>query len=78
MTFAVFSVVAAGILERYRKDDLSVHQTILNHTYIASSVSVFAQIPQFTLIGASEVFTIVSGNTFTDHYLVQHNGWNFK
>ncbi|CAC5373165.1 SLC15A3_4 [Mytilus coruscus] len=64
MIFAVLSVVAAGVLEIHRKEHISVNQTIAGNNYNASSVSIFAQIPQFTLIGASEVFTSVSGMEF--------------
>ena len=61
MILAALSVIGAGVLEIYRKKDLSVNQTILESHFNASSVSVFAQIPQFTLFGASEVFTSISG-----------------
>jgi hypothetical protein len=62
MLLAVLSVLAAGILEMYRKEHLSVNQTVLCEHFNASSISVFAQIPQFTLVGASEVFMSISGN----------------
>jgi len=62
MLLAVLSVLVAGILEIYRKKDLSVNQTLFHDHFNASSISVFAQIPQFTLVGASEVFTSITGN----------------
>ncbi len=62
MLLAVLSVLVAGILEIYRKKDLSVNQTVFHDHFNASSISVFAQIPQFTLVGASEVFMSISGN----------------
>ncbi|CAG2248766.1 PHT [Mytilus edulis] len=65
MIFAVLSVVAAGVLEIYRKHDISLNQTIFDKDYNASSISIFTQIPQFTLMGTSEVFTSVSGMEFT-------------
>jgi hypothetical protein len=62
MVFAALSVFAAGILEIYRKKDISIiDQKVGKDTFDASSISVFAQIPQFTFIGASEVFTSISG-----------------
>lgn len=61
MILASFSVIAAGVLEIVRKEYPMTSQIIANHSFNASSVSVFAQIPQFTLFGASEVFTSVSG-----------------
>ena len=62
MLLAMLSVLVAGILEIYRKKDLSVNQTLFHDHFNASSISVFAQIPQFTLIGVSEVFTSITGN----------------
>ncbi|CAG2246363.1 PHT [Mytilus edulis] len=65
MILAALSVFVAGILEIYRKKDISIiGQTLAGDTFNASSISVFAQIPQFTLIGASEVFTSISGLEF--------------
>ncbi|CAC5373164.1 SLC15A3_4 [Mytilus coruscus] len=65
MILAAMSVFVAGILEIYRKKDISIiGQTLAGDTFNASSISVFAQIPQFTLIGASEVFTSISGLEF--------------
>lgn len=64
MILASFSVIAAGVLEIVRKEYPMTSQIIANHSFNASSVSVFAQIPQFTLFGASEVFTSVSGMEF--------------
>ncbi|VDI82766.1 Hypothetical predicted protein [Mytilus galloprovincialis] len=65
MIFAVLSVVAAGVLEIYRKKEHGVIQKIVDTKYNASSVSILTQIPQFTLMGTSEVFTSVSGMEFT-------------
>ncbi|XP_063446992.1 solute carrier family 15 member 4-like [Mytilus trossulus] len=65
MILAAMSVFVAGILEIYRKKDISIiGQKLAGDTFNASSISVFAQIPQFTLIGASEVFTSISGLEF--------------
>ena len=62
MIFVTLTVFVAGIIETYRKnDDEKVQQTILNVLFNASSLSVFAQIPQFSLIGISEVFTCIAG-----------------
>lgn len=63
MIFAAMAMFVAGILEIYRKKDISIiGQKLAGNTFNASSISVFAQVPQFTLIGASEVFTSISGN----------------
>ena len=63
MIFAALSVIVAGILEIYRKKDISIEQVLAGDKFNASSISVFAQIPQFSLLGASEVFTSISGKT---------------
>ncbi|XP_076074028.1 solute carrier family 15 member 4-like [Mytilus galloprovincialis] len=65
MIFAAMAMFVAGILEIYRKKDISIiGQKLAGNTFNASSISVFAQVPQFTLIGASEVFTSISGLEF--------------
>ena len=61
MVFAILSVLIAGIVEIYRKKHISIQQQLALKTFNASSISVFAQVPQFTLIGASEVFTSIAG-----------------
>ncbi|VDI82769.1 Hypothetical predicted protein [Mytilus galloprovincialis] len=65
MIFAALSMFAAGGLEICRKNDISIiGQQLAGQTFNASSISVFAQVPQFILIGASEVFTSISGLEF--------------
>lgn len=62
---ATLSVVVAGILEIYRKQNLAetggVIQDLAGDTFNASTISFFAQIPEFALVGASEVFASISG-----------------
>lgn len=64
----------AGILEIYRKKDIEengvIQQELSKHTFNASSISIFAQVPQFALVGASEVFASVSG----EYDLIRQNG----
>ncbi|XP_059167062.1 solute carrier family 15 member 4-like isoform X2 [Physella acuta] len=60
MIFAAASMVVAGIVEIYRKDGTFHEQTLADQTFNSSSMSVFVQIPQFALIGASEIFTSVT------------------
>eukprot|EP00057_Strongylocentrotus_purpuratus_P016036 XP_011670510.1 PREDICTED: solute carrier family 15 member 4 [Strongylocentrotus purpuratus] len=68
MVFASGSMVVAAIVEICRKNVMRdggyILQTIAGDTYNSSDVSVFAQIPQYTLIGASEVFTSITGLEF--------------
>ncbi|XP_071129733.1 solute carrier family 15 member 4-like isoform X1 [Mytilus edulis] len=65
MIFAAMSMFVAGILKISRKKDISIiGQKLAGNTFNASSISIFAQIPQFTLLGASEVFTSISGLEF--------------
>ncbi|BFZ17940.1 hypothetical protein BsWGS_20979 [Bradybaena similaris] len=63
MLLSVLAVVVAGIVEIYRKEDLHEHshiQVLGGENFTASSMSVFVQIPQFALIGASEIFTSIT------------------
>lgn len=63
---ATASMVGAGVVEHFRRDLIpSKNNTIIincinsNHTYNASSMSIFYQVPQYALIGVSEVFASV-------------------
>lgn len=62
---SALSVLVAGILEIYRKKDIeengAITQTLSSDNFNASRISIFAQVPQFALVGASEVFASVSG-----------------
>ena len=65
MLLASASVIVAGVVEIQRrntwKDGHFVMQKVFDKTQNASSVNVFWQIPQFMLIGASEVLTVITG-----------------
>ena len=65
MVFASGSMVVAAIVEISRKNVMRdggyLLQNIAGDFYNSSDVSVFAQIPQYALIGASEVFTSITG-----------------
>ena len=67
MVFATLSVIAAAVTEAYRRDH--VEGKLINDfsgkTYNASSISVFCQVPQYLLIGTSEVFASISGTKCT-------------
>ena len=68
MVFAALSMIVAAVIEKYRRDH--VNGKLINEfhgkNYNASSMSVFYQLPQYILIGFSEVFTSVSGmNCYT-------------
>uniref|UniRef100_A0A0B6ZE32 Major facilitator superfamily (MFS) profile domain-containing protein n=1 Tax=Arion vulgaris TaxID=1028688 RepID=A0A0B6ZE32_9EUPU len=62
MVLSVIAVCVAGIVEIYRKEFLvnSHVQVLAGQNFTSSSMSVFVQIPQFALIGASEIFTSVT------------------
>ncbi|XP_014670145.1 PREDICTED: solute carrier family 15 member 4-like [Priapulus caudatus] len=69
MFFAVLSVCLAGGVEMYRLQAISqsnntIVQVIGNTTYYAADVSIWWQVPQYTLIGVSEVFATVAGLEF--------------
>ncbi|XP_041363696.1 solute carrier family 15 member 4-like isoform X2 [Gigantopelta aegis] len=65
---AAMSVIAAGVLEIYRKDELrssgGIVQQLGGETFNSSHITLFAQVPQFALIGASEVFASISALEF--------------
>ncbi|XP_072051177.1 LOW QUALITY PROTEIN: solute carrier family 15 member 4-like [Amphiura filiformis] len=68
MIFASISVVIAAGIEIARKNIMQeggwMEQELAGEKFNASTLSVFAQIPQFTIIGASEVFTSITGLEF--------------
>jgi len=61
-SFAVASMVVAGGIETVRRSNTTqcVNQTIDNVQYTAC-MHIYFQIPQYGLIGVSEVFTGVGG-----------------
>ena len=65
MILAAASVVVGGIVEIYRKEDLAASggfdQVLNNQHFNSSHFSVFLQVPQFGLVGTSEVFASISG-----------------
>ena len=65
MIFASLSVLIAAGIEIARKNIMMEggweEQTLAGQTFNASTLSVFAQIPQFVTIGASEVFASITG-----------------
>ncbi|KAL4232606.1 hypothetical protein ACF0H5_007296 [Mactra antiquata] len=68
MVFAVCAMLVSGVIEMVRKSDIEKHggfpQELAGSTFNASNISVFAQVPEFVLIGTSEVFTSISGLEF--------------
>ncbi|XP_025095030.1 solute carrier family 15 member 4-like isoform X1 [Pomacea canaliculata] len=64
MVVAASSMIVAAVLEIERKKQLGFQQVVGSETFNASYISVFAQIPQFALVGASEAFVSVSGLEF--------------
>ena len=70
MVFSALAMAVAGTLEIFRKKKMEDdgHCIIMkaghNTTYYAADMWIFYQIPQYTLIGVSEVFTSVAGQCF--------------
>ena len=65
MIIAAASMVCAGVLELYRVKQCCIYQHRPgddngNGTQVAN-ITIFYQVPQYTLIGLSEVFTVVTG-----------------
>ncbi|XP_070572643.1 solute carrier family 15 member 4-like [Ptychodera flava] len=70
MVFSTMAMASAGILEQQRRscyEDVTCGewpQTISDTTYYGANMWIFWQIPQYTLIGISEVFASVAGLEF--------------
>ncbi|KAJ7372472.1 hypothetical protein OS493_018979 [Desmophyllum pertusum] len=68
MLLAAASVVMAGVIEIKRrnvwKDGGVYNQTVFDEPRNASSLGIFWQVPQFVLIGSSEVLTSITGLEF--------------
>ena len=68
MMLAVVSMVLASSIEFARKADIAangyIQQEVAGKVFNASSLSVFAQIPQYAFIGASEVFASITGTHY--------------
>ncbi|XP_038060134.1 solute carrier family 15 member 4-like [Patiria miniata] len=68
MVLAVFSMILAAGVEFGRKANINEYgyfpQVVAGQTFNASDLSVFAQVPQYAFIGASEIFTSITGLEF--------------
>lgn len=54
-------MIAAAVVETQRKENMGFVQVVGDEKFFASNITVFLQIPQFALVGASEAFTSIAG-----------------
>ncbi|KGL85315.1 Solute carrier family 15 member 3, partial [Tinamus guttatus] len=68
MLFGLASILTAGVLERERLQYVHHNQTVSQHigkdSYVAASLPIWWQIPQYLLIGISELFVSIPGLEF--------------
>ncbi|CAH1794597.1 unnamed protein product [Owenia fusiformis] len=68
LLLAPCSVFVAGFLEIARKDELAnsggIEQNVGGKIYNASNLNIMLQVPQFVLVGTSEVFAAISAYEF--------------
>ena len=71
MLLAAASVVVAGVIEMKRRNTWEqghfIVQRVFDENRNASSLNIFWQVPQFMLIGSSEVLTSITGKA-TSYY----------
>ncbi len=66
MVLVSIGATIAGVVEMWRKNIMQdpggwMEQTLAGEKFNASKLSVFVQIPQFAIVGGSEVFTSIAG-----------------
>ena len=70
MVFASLAMVSAGVVEEYRETDhyRNITNTIngngdyIGKTILAKDMPIWYQIPQYVLLGISEIFVLITGN----------------
>lgn len=61
LLLAAASMIVAAVVEIERKKHFGFSQKVGDEVFYSSNLTIFIQIPQFALVGASEAFTSISG-----------------
>ncbi len=65
MVLASLAMVSAGLVEVKRQNTKNTtNNTINSKTVIAADLTIFYQVPQFMLIGISEIFVLITGKVY--------------
>lgn len=71
MFIASLSLASAGIVEVFRiKAKKSINNTISELTVVGRDISIFYQVPQFGLMGISEILVLITGRQYAQRVML--------